>query len=189
MPRKIMKVAMIAAAGAAIWFGSSSLITKADEANSKVGSVDDPLVTKSYLDQTLANQIKQEIQKQLGNSYVGTPGNSGNTDSSNQSDSSGSANINVVQLQAGQTLQAGAGAELIVRSGKVLAYSSDENGIPDVTSGKDIPAGTAIELNHLLIFPRDGRGIKPDPKNKAEIFVMVRGGYSIINTDGTKVSP
>jgi hypothetical protein len=88
--------------------------------------------------------------------------------------------LEVVTLQAGQSLMAGEGAEFIVRTGKTIAVSTDENGIPDVTSGKDIAAGTVIDLNHLLIFPREGRGIKVDAKEKNDVFIMVRGSYRII---------
>ncbi|MNW21877.1 hypothetical protein D3C71_2230320 [compost metagenome] len=65
--------------------------------------------------------------------------------------------------------------------------SNDDNGIPDVTGGKDLAAGTEVALNHLLIFPTEGRGIKPSPKNDTSIYVMVRGGFLILNADGSKV--
>jgi hypothetical protein len=141
--------------GGGLWLGSI-LPTKADTApTGQPGSTDDPLVTKSYVDQ----QIKANLQTGAG--------------------TGGSSQIQVIQLQPGQMLTANSGAEVIVRSGKTVAFSSDENGIPDVTSGKDIAPGSAIETNHMLIFPRDGRGIKPDPKVKTDIFVMVRGGYKL----------
>jgi len=46
-------------------------------------------------------------------------------------------------------------------------------------------------LNHLLMFPRDGRGIQPDPKNsdKTDIYVMMKGNYLLMNSDGTQVAP
>jgi hypothetical protein len=133
------------------------------------GSATDPVITKSYFDQ---NTLTQDQVKQLI--------------AANQP--SGGSAFTVVQLNTGQTLYAGAGSEFIVRTGKTVAVSKDEDGIPDVTSGKDIRAGAAIENNHHLIFPRDTRGIKPATNNAAEIFVMVRGSYSLFNADGTKVS-
>ncbi|WP_159885412.1 hypothetical protein [Paenibacillus puerhi] len=136
------------------------------------GSLEDPLVTKSYLEQIIS-EIKSS------KSQVDTPNEIGMPNSS----------LTIVELKQNQTLYGDAGSEIIVRSGKVMAISSDENGMADVTSGKDITAGMPVELNHLLIVPREGRGIKPDPKNKQDIFVMVRGSYFIVNADGTKVAP
>lgn len=155
----------------ALWFGSGTFIGKAN--TSETGSVNDPLITKSYLDQQLAELVAKELAKQ----------NQASTDSTQVTGSS--AELKVVQLLSGQTLFAKAGTEVIVRTGKTVAVSTDGDGIPDVTSGKDLAAGTAVELNHLLIFPRDGRGIKPAPKNEGQIYVMVRGGYTIQSADGS----
>jgi hypothetical protein len=126
------------------------------------GSSSDPLITKSYLDQNIQNIVANEVAKQ---------------------------SIKVVTLQEGQTLFAKQGTELIVRTGKTVAVSMDTNGIPDLTSGKDIAPGSLIETNHLLLFPREGRGIKPSGSNKGDIYVVVLGGYYITNPDGTVKSP
>lgn len=166
----------IAGISAALWFGAGALHTNAD--SPQTGSVNDPLITKSYLDQQLADLVAKEIAKQ---------GGSGAQNPTTPSTDSTSA-IKVVQLQTGQTLFAKAGAEFIVRTGKTVAVSTDGDGIPDVTSGKDLAAGSAVELNHLLVFPRDGRGVKPAAKTDA-IYVMVRGGYVIQNADGSTMTP
>lgn len=163
------------------------------------GSVDDPIITKSYFEQNIAKQVAEEFAKQTINeekikqiiaaelAKQGASTGSGTNGNSQQAVVPDSG-LTVVKLQQGQTLYGGAGTEIIVRTGKVIAVSSDDNGIPDVTSGKDIAAGATVELNHLLIVPREGRGIKPDTKNKQEIYVMVRGSYSIMNADGTKAA-
>jgi hypothetical protein len=142
--------------GGGLWIGSIMTTNAETAPATQPGGTDDPLVTKSYVDQ----QIKANMQAGMGGGSSSSP-------------------ITVIQLQANQTLIASPGAEVIVRTGKTLAVSSDDNGIPDVTGGKDIRPGAAIETNHLLIFPREGRGIKPDPKVKGDIFVMVRGGYQL----------
>lgn len=148
------------------------------------GSSTDPVITKSYFDQ---NSLTEAKVNQLIAAAIANQPNSGNVNAgANTPDSNA---ITIIQLRTGQTLYAGAGAEFIVRTGKTIAVSNDEDGIPDVTAGKDIPAGTAIVNNHLLVFPRDTRGIKPDPKNTADIYVMVRGTYLLMNADGTKAAP
>ncbi|WP_028550990.1 hypothetical protein [Paenibacillus sp. UNC451MF] len=175
----------------------------ADGTNSAVqpGSVDDPVITKSYFEQNIKQKVTDELTKQsiteekvrqiiseeLGKGQAGggstttnpTPGTSG---------SSGNSELTVIKLEQGQILYGGSGSEIIVRTGKTIAVSADD-GIADVTSGKDISAGSSVENNHLLIIPREGRGIKPDPKQKQDIYVMVRGDYKLTNADGSKVTP
>lgn len=136
-------------------------LVRADSAGGNGGTVNDPLVTKSYVDNLLKG-VQQPAPS---------------TPPTNSSPSTQS--ITVVQLQNGQTLYASAGTELLVRTGKTVAVSIDENGIPDTTSGKDLAPGAAVENNHLLIFPREGRGVKSAPKNTQDIYIMVRGGYTI----------
>lgn len=154
------------------------------------GSASDPVLTKSYFDQNslTQDQVKQLIASaiaKLPNGGYGTVSGSGSSTDTIVSPSPTA--LTIVQLKLGQTLYAGAGTEFIVRTGNTVAISSDEEGIPDVTSGKDIQPGATIENNHLLIFPKDTRGIKPAAKNTAEIYVMVRGNYLLLNADGSKV--
>jgi hypothetical protein len=176
-------VTMILAISAIVIFSIYSN-TSADGIAAQPGSVDDPMVTKTYVDEQVKQQVAAQINTQV-NIEVAAQIEKLKKD---LPISSGGAALTVVQLAAGQTLIAGAGSELIVRTGSVKAVSTDGNGIPDVTGGKDIAAGTTITLNHLLIFPTDKRGIKPDPKKAEAIFVMVRGGYKLVNEDGTDVA-
>jgi hypothetical protein len=160
------------------------------------GTADDPVITKSYFDQ---NSLTEEKVKQIVTSVIanqsagGTNSNGSEGSGSNNASSNGQAintdPITVVQLKTGQTLYAGSGAEFIVRTGKTVAVSNDEDGIPDVTAGKDIAEGAAIGNNHLLVFPKDTRGVKPAPKNTEDIYIMVRGSYQLLNADGSKVTP
>ncbi len=117
------------------------------------GSTDDPLVTKSYVDE----KIRQ---------VAGTGGGGG-----------GSSEIVSIELKSGDILIAGSGSEFILRSGKATAYGDGSNGIPNLTGGTDIAIGRTIPTNSLLIFPRDdGRGIKI---TAGPAWVMIRGSYTI----------
>jgi hypothetical protein len=151
------------------------------------GSVNDPIITKSYLDENIKQLVTEELSKlnteQKQSQYL--PSES----KSNINGVIPSINISIIKLEPGQSLYGGSGTEFIVRTGKTAVFSNDESGVADVTIGKDIIAGQAVELNHMLIVPREGRGIKPDPKNNQEIYVMVRGSYLLTNADGSKVSP
>ncbi|WP_025027184.1 hypothetical protein [Caldalkalibacillus mannanilyticus] len=126
-------------------------------------SGEDPLITKSYLDEQIA-KLKRE---------VGSGGSSGGIVTDGGSDHK----LVVEQLQSGQSLIAAEGTEVIVRTGQVIGISSkDGNGIPNVTAGTDIK-GTTIPHNNLLLFPRnDGRGVHVV---KGPSHIMVRGSYEI----------
>lgn len=145
--------------GAGVWVGVNFASPLEAETNALTpGSVDDPVVTKSYVDEQLAK---------LGG---GTGGDSGaGTDTS----------LAVVTVPAGKTLMAGQGTEVIVRVGKAIAYSSDASGIADLTGGTDLTKGKAVPTNHLLLFPREGRGILPDPDQKNGLTVLVNGSYTL----------
>jgi hypothetical protein len=143
-------------------FVGTQWVSNAESAGSSItpGSVDDPLVTKSYVDQKL-----------------GTAGNQPANPANNGTEASSA--IKIVTLKNGQILIAKDGTEVIVRAGKAVAYSGDANGIADVTEGKDITNGNTVLNNHLIVFPRGGRGITTDPGTSAGLTVMVRGGYEI----------
>ncbi|WP_248929403.1 hypothetical protein [Paenibacillus hamazuiensis] len=160
-----------------VFLSMSTVVVNA--ADPITGTLDDPLVTRSYVEQKVKQLIVEELGKANDPSKAKEPSSAANNN----------AGLTVINLTPGQTLYADAGTEIIIRTGKVTAVSSDENGIPDVTSGKDIQAGSAVELNHLLIFPKEGRGIKSDPKLKQDTYVMVRGSFTITNPDGTKAAP
>ncbi|WP_246070673.1 hypothetical protein [Paenibacillus kobensis] len=160
--------AVIIAAGIGLQFQDGK-VSGADDSASP-GSVNDPVVTKSYVDQAVANagnglsmeqvqqmldQLKQELAAANTNEVV------------------------VVSVPAGKTLIAKDGAEFVVRAGKAVVYSADVNGISDLTDGKDITNGKTVPNNHLILFPRGGRGVMPDPAQKNGLTVLVRGQYEL----------
>ncbi|WEK53930.1 MAG: hypothetical protein P0Y55_15395 [Candidatus Cohnella colombiensis] len=134
-------------------FYLGSVTTEADSGTTP-GSVDDPLVTKSYVDKKVAEG--------------GGGGSSGAV-----------SKLEVVTVPLGKTIIVADGGELIVRSGKAIAVSEDANGLSDMTDGLDIAPGKAVATNHLILFPRSGRGVQPDPNQKNGLIVLVRGGYQI----------
>ncbi|MFL0555161.1 hypothetical protein [Paenibacillus barengoltzii] len=153
--------------GGSVWAGSL-LNMQAEGAGTMPGTADDPVVTKSYVDQA--------IQQALDGGGSSSP----NTPSTGESGSSSSNDgIQIVEVKPGKILIASAGAEFIVRAGKAVVYSADVNGVADLTDGKDIPNGGTVTNNHLLSFPREGRGIQVQEGDTHNLTVMVRGGYQI----------
>lgn len=82
----------------------------------------------------------------------------------------------VVSVNAGQKVMCGAGCELILRMGSAKIISTEKGGLADVTAGTDLPNGTAMPANHMLIVPlADGRGISAN----TDLLVMIKGNYTI----------
>lgn len=158
---------------AGVWVGM--VVAKPLEADSKAitpGTVEDPVVTKSYVDEQIAKLVGGSIGG--GNSGgTTTPGNNGSTDNG------ASTVLEVVEVPVGKTLMAAAGTEVVVRVGKAVAYSSDTNGISDLTGGVDIKKGNPVPTNHLIWFPREGRGIQGASDEDRPLTVLVKGSYSI----------
>lgn len=129
----------------------------ADSGSGVPGSVDDPVVTKSYVD--------QQIQAYLGGGAM----------------TGGGSTLQVVELTRGQTLYGFEGTEFIVRTGRVVTVAGDNgDGLTDLTEGEDLRSGEEAEHDHLLLVPRsDNRGLRLDRKYDGTAYVIVRGKYEI----------
>jgi len=138
-----------------------SLIVSSRVVFSEPGSSNDPLVSRSYVDEKIG-EIKRYIDGKINNS--------------GENGLSGSKDLEVISLEKGQSIIGTGGTEIILRSGRALAIGSDLGGISDVTSGKDLKDNESVKTNHLLIIPRsDGRGVY----SLGETYFIVRGNYTI----------
>lgn len=130
------------------------------------GGEDDPIISKSYIDNVVIPKITQYVDSKLSGITGGT---SGNTDSS-------ATAFKVVEVKNGQTLIANEGCEMILRMGSAKIISTEKGGIADTTSGYDLANGSDMPSNHLLVVPlADGRGFIAT----SDVLVMVKGGYNI----------
>lgn len=183
-----MKVSLAALAiGVGVWVGSVYSNTAIGAGTSQPGTADDPVVTKSYVDQQIQKALGGDVSTGSGNS---SGNNSGSTGSGNSGSTGGDTSlpplvsgasdaVEIVTVKPGQQLIGKSGAEFIVRSGKAVIVSEGTNGVADLTDGIDLTNGQAAPTNHLLSFPRDGRGITVLDGNKYSLTVMVRGGYTL----------
>jgi hypothetical protein len=154
-------------AGAALALIIGTLSTGA-AAPAEPGSDEDPVVTRSYVE-----QVKQEILQQIKSQ----PG----TQTSTPAPSTGGqgAKLIVEKVPEGKTIIGYAGTEFIVRTGKVVAHTpaGEGYGLPDLTEGTNILRSETVPANHHLLLPRDdGRGLKV-VKGPADI--MIKGEYVI----------
>jgi len=95
-------------------------------------------------------------------------------------DHSTSLQFEVIELEAGQTLIAGASSEIILRAGTATAISGEKgDGLSDITSdeGKNYFTGDVIPRDHLLLVSRDdGRGLKAESQ---KVYLLFKGTYEI----------
>ena len=132
-------------------------------------STNDPLISLSYLtkyvDEVL-EPIRASIAALGGSTDVSLPA---------------SNTYEAIFVEYGQEIQCTAPIELILRSGSAEIVSPfEDQGLSDLTDGKDLKNGTAVPKNHNLLIPRgeDGRGIVITSTGGA--YVMVGGAYIIV---------
>ena len=132
------------------------------------GSSNDPLISLSYIENTLKPQLEKYID-----SKIGSMGNS--YDDYEQSYSSGDK-FTVVNFSKGDRIICDAGTEVILRMGQGVVIATQKGGLADTTAGYDLADGALMPSNHLLIVPvGDGRGMLAT----SDGIIMVKGGYSI----------
>lgn len=144
------------------------LVTTVVAANLEPGSEQDPIVTKSYVDEQI-EEIKDFIEDKIDNLKV-------NKNTSSKTDYT----FEPIKVNKNLSIIGKQGTEIIVRSGegKAITLIKDgiENGLQDITDGVDLRKDEVVPLNHLIIIPRDdGRGIK----FTVESYIMIRGDYTI----------
>lgn len=126
------------------------------------GSGDDPLISKSYIDDVLLPNVYAYID-----SVVGTNASAGV-----------SSSFEVVTAGAGKRVIGKAGTEMILRMGSGSIIASARGGLADATMGADLGNGADVPSNHLLIVPLDdGRGVQISSNSDA--ILMIKGGYTI----------
>lgn len=149
------------------------------------GDQNDPLVTKSYLEQTVAPSIvstaqqqakeqQEQLKAQLDKSISDYTQQMENL--LGQGGSGGGASYQVVTLASGQKLQLEVGAEVMLRIGTAQCGADSAPGLIDVTSGGTLNNGSSLTVNHLYMATIEGRWISA---GSGTVKVLVRGGYTL----------
>ncbi len=147
------------------------------------GSEQDPIVTQSYVEQK-SEQIKYYIDSMLAQetaklkTELELKGQEIAKLREEIKDAAKAAGkFQVVEMQKGQMLIAGEGAEIIPRSGKFSAIEDAFGGLSDITAAKDLKNGEAVVNNHMLIAARgEGRGLKALADKS---FLIIKGTYTL----------
>lgn len=159
--------------GTLITLAISAIACATALAASNYGTKDDPLITKSYVDQVFKPALIQEVKTEVDATAV---------DLQKQIDDavSKSAAVNVenftkVTLGSGQTLSCHSGTEFILRDGSARCAAPSSVGLMDVTYGTGIDDGDSLEENHLYMVSESNDGLTA----RSSITVLVRGAYTL----------
>ena len=139
-------------------------------AASNYGTSSDPLITLSYLNDTLAPKLLEQFRQELDSAVselqlmMGTQGG--------QAES-----YKLVTLSSGQRIVGQVGCEIMLRIGTAKCSAQYSPGLVDVTTSGSINNGTSLTANHLYMVTIEGHGITA---TAATVKVLVRGSYSVV---------
>lgn len=146
-------------------------LTLGVSADTEYSSADDPLVSKSYVNDVLGPQIMAQVLEKIEKEYVKL------SDISNVS----AGEYKVLTLSKNQTLMASGVCEIVILSGNATALItssanvSNGEGLIDLTVGSVITNGSLIKTNSYVIIPKsDGRGFVVTSDSAV---ILVRGTY------------
>ena len=132
------------------------------------GDADDPLVTLSYLNETvLPKLLSQTDEKALANqlSQVMAQGGGG-----------ASASYTVVTLNPGQRMDLDIGCEVLLRVGSATAGAAVDPALVDVSAGGELYSGGALVRNHLYLATMSDHYLVA---GNSTVKVLARGGYRV----------
>lgn len=129
------------------------------------GSQSDPLVTLSYINETLRKDMTNQFDTQLDQAV-------GELENRFEKSMASSAGAYVtVSLSGGQSVIGGEGCEILCRSDKAVSVGT----LVDLTDGRTVKAGSALVKNHLYMASDGQSGIKVSES----VNMLVRGVYSV----------
>ena len=129
------------------------------------GDADDPLVTLSYLNETVLPKLlsQTELANQL--SQVMAQGGGG-----------ASASYTVVTLNPGQRMDLDIGCEVLLRVGSATAGAAVDPALVDVSAGGELYSGGALVRNHLYLATMSDHYLVA---GNSTVKVLARGGYRV----------
>lgn len=169
------------------------------------GTVNDPIVTKSYVDKKVGELQKTltEMMGKLGSTTDGTaqpttqaPETTTPTEggvslsevvtlidakiAAIDNNGAGQASLfQVVEATNGQRLICGASAEVILRAGSAQVIAGiNGDGLADLTAGEDLAGDAKVpKQHHLLVSRDDGRGLLITSEDTS--YILVKGAYTL----------
>ncbi len=142
------------------------------------GSDTDPLVTLSYLEESVTPALKAEAEAQAQESALQLESSinqeiAGLKESITQSPTSTQGQFFVVELSKGETLQINQGTQVVLRSGTAKVTASGSPAMMSLTEGGAVDTGHSLSSNHLYLSTQSNSSITAS----ADSVLMVCGGY------------
>lgn len=120
------------------------------------GDADDPLVTLSYLNETVLPKLLSQVMAQGGGGA--------------------SASYTVVTLNPGQRMDLDIGCEVLLRVGSATAGAAVDPALVDVSAGGELYSGGALVRNHLYLATMSDHYLVA---GNSTVKVLARGGYRV----------
>ena len=140
------------------------------------GSQSDPLVTLSYLTQTVQPDILRQVEERANTRQADLMTQFEHRLEQLQGGTGGSAAYTLVTLSSGDRLELEVGCELMLRVGSAAVNSATEPALIDMTTGGTLANGGSLVQNHLYMATIPDRTLTA---SAGTVKLLVRGGYSI----------
>jgi len=168
MKKRILTIALVILLMAGVGIGTWAIAT------SSYGTSSDPLITLSYLNDTLMPQILADFQTEM-DEKVGELTAEFESQirelEGRLSQYSGGDVFATLTLRGGQSVTCQEGTELMLRSGEAAALSE----LSDLTSGENLASSGALIKNHMYVAVSAGGGISV----KSDATILIRGTYTV----------
>ncbi|MBQ3593061.1 MAG: hypothetical protein II982_01725 [Clostridia bacterium] len=150
---------------------SALVISMCAAVNAEYGSADDPLVSLSYITDTLLPEIYGKVDEKIDEKIKDLPTQEVQTQSTDLS-------YVPLQMNKGQKVEAVSGSiEVLLRRGTFKAVDPLGDHLINMTDGTEAGEGQTLTLQNLYVIARpDGRAILADADY---CWIMVRGDYKI----------
>ncbi|MCI9187232.1 MAG: hypothetical protein HFF33_07765 [Oscillospiraceae bacterium] len=140
------------------------------------GSQSDPLVTLSYLTQTVQPDILRQVEERANTRQADLMTQFEHRLDQLQGGTGGSAAYTLVTLSSGDRLELEVGCELMLRVGSAAVNSATEPALIDMTTGGTLANAGSLVQNHLYMATIPDRTVTA---SAGTVKLLVRGGYSI----------
>lgn len=163
---------------------SAALVLGAGTSLAAVGDENDPLITLSYLQQTVLPNILTQVETNTMQKQEQLSADLSAQISQYKTDmqalagsgSTGSDSYTLVTVTKGQTMYLDVGCEMMLRVGSATVNAATSPALINITTGDTINNGTALTKNHLYMSTIADRTLTPTADT---VKLLVRGSYSI----------
>lgn len=175
--KKIVWVVLTAAAALLVL---AAAVFAAGEYSGPAGSVNDPLVTLSYINDVFTVEMQKYFRQEL-QTQTDSVRNALETriealeEASAAAGSGANGAFRKITIRSGSDLLCEAGTELLLRSGSAYVLARELPGLLDTSGGADLSRGEYVKKDHMYLVAADGSGICAD----GNVTVLIRGSYEI----------